>query len=72
MNEVAYVLRKQMFMCFIMFLLLQSCCDYLSCQGKNAETVWMKLINRVHPVPLHCTTPDSTQRSENHIFLRAW
>lgn len=38
--------------------LFQSCRDYLSCQGTNAETVWNNLITRVHPVnfPLFFTT----------------
>lgn len=32
--------------------LFQSCCDYLSRQGTNAETVWNNLVSRVHPVNL--------------------
>lgn len=43
----------------IIIVLLQSCRDYLSHQGTNAETVWKNLISRVHPVnfpPITCYT----------------
>ncbi|XP_071766580.2 kinase non-catalytic C-lobe domain-containing protein 1 [Centroberyx gerrardi] len=38
----------------------KSCRDYLSRQGTNAETVWAKLINRVHP-PLSKSTDAEDQ-----------
>uniref|UniRef100_A0A8C7RDI4 Kinase non-catalytic C-lobe domain containing 1 n=1 Tax=Oncorhynchus mykiss TaxID=8022 RepID=A0A8C7RDI4_ONCMY len=44
----------------------KSCRDYLSCQGKNAETVWTKLINRVHP-PL---TKDIDAEDQNGLDSR--
>lgn len=37
--------------------LLQSCRDYLSRQGTNAETVWNNLISRVHPVNFASFSP---------------
>ncbi|XP_054655408.1 kinase non-catalytic C-lobe domain-containing protein 1 [Dunckerocampus dactyliophorus] len=37
----------------------KSCCNYLSCQGTNAEDVWKQLISRVHlPVSRHTDGED--------------
>ncbi|XP_055757971.1 kinase non-catalytic C-lobe domain-containing protein 1 isoform X2 [Salvelinus fontinalis] len=44
----------------------KSCWDYLSRQGTNAETVWTKLINRVHP-PL---TKDIDAEDQNGLNSR--
>eukprot|EP00063_Salmo_salar_P034824 XP_014009659.1 PREDICTED: protein very KIND-like isoform X4 [Salmo salar] len=44
----------------------KSCRDYLSRQGTNAETVWTKLINRVHP-PL---TKDIDAEDQNGLDSR--
>lgn len=40
--------------------LFQSCRDYLSRQGTNAETVWKKLVRRVHPVNIVFVTTSAS------------
>ncbi|KAM9477928.1 kinase non-catalytic C-lobe domain-containing protein 1 [Clarias gariepinus] len=37
----------------------KSCCDYLSRQGTNAETVWTQLINRLHKASNRINEEDS-------------
>lgn len=57
-DECSIILRQNrfctnsasLFLHQIIIVLFQSCRDYLSHQGANAETVWKNLISRVHPV----------------------
>ncbi|XP_042358394.1 kinase non-catalytic C-lobe domain-containing protein 1 [Plectropomus leopardus] len=42
----------------------KSCRDYLSCQGTNAETVWINLISRVHPPASKSSDVDDLNATE--------
>lgn len=51
------VIFASLFLHQIIIVLLQSCRDYLSHQGANAEAVWKNLIRTFHPVnflPITC------------------
>ncbi len=49
-----------MLMCFMWAVIFQSCRDYLSRQGTNAESVWTQIISRVQQVKRHTS------------FIRIW
>ncbi|XP_061913856.1 kinase non-catalytic C-lobe domain-containing protein 1 [Entelurus aequoreus] len=48
----------------------KSCCDYLMCQGTNADDVWKQLVNRVHPSQDALTEKNWVQITRGKLCLK--